>query len=375
MRGVFQFRLQLQPGQRRVERGDLHRGLRVRRADVAVLRLAVVAEHHRVFVGRSLAPWRHCGIGRRCRHGFRHERQIRRGLAVAQRLAAAGAPGGSAEHRRAHRRDPGVAAVQHPVRIRQQREAVKAPLRAPGVLHDEALRGVADQRESVAIGRVAVAGDHRQRGRLLRHRGPAVVYRGGDVDRADLVYRRLHVGDRSAVDAVIRAQRPQRRVLLPALPRRDELALFIGVRPQRRAADAVAMPAFHRAAAARSVVVLARPLVVLARQLVEHAWADADALPLVFSRIAPGDEIDHAGEAKTGAGALGALVQHQALRGDVRAEPRQLARLRRLRRQGDQRRRVDAVAKVDAIRARIEATPAVADRRRHFVAGGHALSP
>ncbi len=59
-------------------------------------------------------------------------------------------------------RHPHVGGVQHVVLVREQREAALAPGRAPGVLDDEPLPGVPDDRNSVAAIRPALASNDRE---------------------------------------------------------------------------------------------------------------------------------------------------------------------------------------------------------------------
>src|SRR5205823_3969316 len=111
------------------------------------------------------------------------------------------------------------------------------------------------------------------------------------------------------VDAVIGAERTPRGVLVPVRVRPDELLypVRVAIGPQRPGADAVMMPALHRAATARSRVILAGPFVVEPRQVVEHSLADlgrrrGGGVLLRDAQVAPQKVVDHRREAEAGAG-------------------------------------------------------------------------
>jgi hypothetical protein len=202
--------------------------------------------------------------------------------------------------------DPAVHDVLQPVLIGPQREALLSPIPAPGVLDDEALGLVSDDREGVPAGMAGLELDQRQLALLAGRRfRPAAVYIGGDIDRAGLVQRRVIVGDHRP-QAVIGPER--------VAPRRDRaidgqagviLGLLVG--PDVFLANAHVVPAANCAPATRSLVFFAGPLVVLLCHLVEHPRAGAKlVLPLpVF------EQVDDGSQAKAGARALGALIEHQ----------------------------------------------------------------
>src|SRR5262249_18345436 len=65
-------------------------------------------------------------------------------------------------HWYAELRDPHVGRVHEPILLRQQRESARTPRGAPRVLHDEAVAGVAAERDSMAAVGAAHPLDHRQ---------------------------------------------------------------------------------------------------------------------------------------------------------------------------------------------------------------------
>ena len=262
----------------------------------------------------------------------------------------------------------------HPVFIGQQGKAVRAPARAPGVLHHEALLVVAHQREGVAAGLFGLGHglDAHQVGVALEllagGHGPAFVHGGRHVDRTVLENGGLQVDHRTHVDAVVHAQRARERIDVPVvLGVVGQIGVFKGgdvhaaalavelVGPQVFPAHAVAVPALERAAAARAFVVLAWPLVVHARELVEHGGADLARLDLgLLQADHEAQVVDDGGQAEAGAGPFGALVEHQLLFGVLGQVGFDPVLGRPFRWQVAQGRCVGAVSQVEPVRAGVE---------------------
>ena len=138
-------------------------------------------------------------------------------------------------HRSPKRQRPGIRAVTGPVFVRQQAEAVKAPVGAPGILDDEPVRGISDDRKGVAADVVRIVWRLDQgvleRFAIFLDAIPAVMHIGGNVDRMRFEDCRLHVDDGFAVDAIIGAKRRLRRIRVPS-----RRAPFRACRPFRNSA-------------------------------------------------------------------------------------------------------------------------------------------
>jgi len=379
-------RLRGKEGERVVEHDAPRMGGARRRAgaegDVARREPAVIAADQRMRVGAGRAPGLVArmredavdrpGIVLRVAGRARGARQRRERPAARHGKGRRGEARGRWSDRHAQRAGPGVGRVAHPVLVRQHREAAAAPGRAPGVLDDEAARVVADQREGVAArlalrrarrddGKVGGA-PRRGRGPLAEQPVPASVDLGRDIDRADLADRRLQVDHRVAIDAVVDAERPRRRVARPVGGGRDEAlraAARHAMRPEPLGAGAVLVPALEGAAAARALVVVARPFVVAPGELVEHARADRREAGRAtrLDGAAPEQEVRDAGEAEARARALSPLVEDEA---GARIGANQARDVRvdgPLRRQRAQRRAVGPVAQVQPVGTRVEEAP------------------
>ena len=396
----------LQPGQGSVQRGGLQRGQRVLGGDVVAHRKAPV-QHHGVAVGlvgvqRAVLGFLDVAVA--AGEGVVAGNQARRavGRPLGHGRAERHQKARRARHRvlgrqrplrgHAQREDPGIGTVHHPVFIRQQREAVRAPAYAPRVLHHKARLVVAHQRKGMAT-RLFGPGhgfDAHQVGvaaqRLARGHGPAFVHGSGHIDGAVLADGGLHVHHRAHVHPVVHAQRAGQGVDVPValgviglggvFQRRGVQAAPFGIEhigPQRLTAHAMALPAFERAPAARPFVVFAGPFVVHARELIEHGRAHAARLALRPGHIAHEQQVvDDGGQAKAGAGAFRALVQ-QVAAGSVGGQPVLHLGVRRpLRGQIAQGRQVGPVAQVQAIGAGVQRQRALANDN---LLGGHARPP
>ena len=188
---------------------------------------------------------------------------------------------------------------------------------------------------------------------------PAVVCIGRHEHRADVDDGRLQVDHRAAVDAVVNAQRPARRVELPAAARAHEHGRA-GVRepigPGLGGAHAMLVPALQGAAATGAVVVDAGPLVVALGQLVEHARAHRQEgnAHLVLDVARPQQVVGDRGQAEAGAGARAPLVEHQPLGHIARHEAAHVGLERIDRRQRRERRAVGQVAEIEPVGAGVE---------------------
>jgi hypothetical protein len=195
---------------------------------------------------------------------------------------------------------------------------------------------------------------------VLADGSPAFVHAAARVQHAGFGDRRMHGDQARVVHAEVRAQRAMRRVLDARVV---EDGALLRLRPQRLRANSVLVPALHRAAAARSFVVLAGPFVVAAREVVEHVRADD-------GRIAPDPVraqqiVRDGGEPEARACALLSLVEDRHLRLAVIVE-------RSVRRHFHQRGLVHQVAEIQRIGPRVEDARRLAGIR-HGSSGAAAL--
>ena len=173
-------------------------------------------------------------------------------------------------------RDPDVGAVREPVVVADVRRSRSCPSPCPtssGSRSRPRRRRRSRTRDRRC--RPASVRDHAVRADLV----PAVVHVGRGVQHADLGDRAVHRDEVLVVHAVVGAERPAQRVVARARcvnVRAAAASCF----QQRCAADAVLVPALHRAARARALVALTGPLVVAPRHVVQHARADARAVGL-----------------------------------------------------------------------------------------------
>ena len=175
---------------------------------------------------------------------------------------------------------------------------------------------------------------------------PAFVHLRRGVEDSDFADRGVHRDKVLVVDAKVRPERTTQRILEPAGVQLGVLFLELAVvDPVLAGADAVLVPAFHRAAGARPAVVLARPLVVTTRHVVEHARADF--LIVAHDRARPKQVVHDGRQTEAGAGALGALIENGHLHLAIVVE-------RPLGLHLDERRLEHAIAEVQRVGPRIE---------------------
>ena len=243
-------------------------------------------------------------------------------------------------------RDPAVVAVLDPVLVGEDRETLRAPAAAPGVLHDEAVFVVADESERVAVVRACLPRIGNRpypvgRGSAAAFARvavvPAIVRERAPEQHAGFVERDLHVDHRTRVDAIVRAERPANAVVPPVgLARRAGLVEF---RPERLPAHAVLEPALQRSAQRRATVRhLAAQVIVAARHAVEHERRDRFGRRGITARR---QHMHDGRQRKAGARAGVALMQSRTMGG-------RRGRQARPRRESD-RGPVGPVAEIDAV--------------------------
>ncbi len=271
-------------------------------------------------------------------------------------------------HRHGEPRDPDIGAAFEPFVVADVAVALVAPAAAPGILDPEAAVVVSDDGEGVVTEFLLLPpGDAAVRGRL----DPAFVYAAGGIQHAHFGERGVHRDQVLVVDTKIRAERTSRGIAGARVGIRLERPFPAGrVGPGLLGADAVVMPALHRAAATRSGIALAAPFVVAPCHVVEHARADARAIGAGDARAQQG--MRDGRQAEGGAGALVALVEDRhAEAGVVRQRPRG--------RHVDQRRLEHAVAEVGGIGAGVEQALVAGECRwrpvRCLGGGGHGVAP
>ncbi len=252
--------------------------------------------------------------------------------------------------------DPAIGGVQHPVFVREQREAALAPFLAPGVLDDETFAGIADDGHRVPAVGAAFAADDRQaeaqqvigedvddlRGARPRL-APAGVNHERGVEDARLGQRRVHVADIAMHDAIVGPAGRELRF------RGDVVRQVLGavqlVGPRSAAGRPVRHPALHRPAGGRALVGFAGPLVVAAGHLIQHPRTDRPPLIERRQQVAGRElKVDHRRQGETRAGPFLALIQNDG-------HPRTIHHLVRQRLE---RRLVEPVADIDPVRHGVE---------------------